>query len=261
LRWAILLGAEAPVPATVAISASLVGYLANGFLPARAGEPIRAALISRHTKVTLSGALATALAERLVDAALLAVIAITAVARAPGLPEWLRKATETIAVGALFGLVALFVAPRFEAVLANVVRRLPVSPTWSERLERASRHFLGGLRALHDFRRAIPFVGLCLLIWSIDAIVVTIASKAVMLTITFPQALALLSALGLASAAPSTPGYLGIYQFVAVSVLTPFGVPRSSALVFIVAFQTLVYVIVTVGGSIGLWLLARRRHM
>ena len=44
-----------------------------------------------------------------------------------------------------------------------------------------------------------------------------------------------LAALGLASAAPSTPGYVGIYQFVAVSVLAPFGFVREQALVFVEA--------------------------
>jgi hypothetical protein len=67
-----------------------------------------------------------------------------------------------------------------------------------------------------------------------------------------------LSALGLASAAPSTPGYLGIYQFVAVSVLEPFGLSRSEALVFIVLFQAVVYVVIMVGGGLGLSVLAKR---
>ena len=37
----------------------------------------------------------------------------------------------------------------------------------------------------------------------------------------------LIAALGLGSALPSTPGYVGIYQFVAVTVLTPFGFSRN----------------------------------
>ena len=41
--------------------------------------------------------------------------------------------------------------------------------------------------------------------------------------------------MGLASALPSTPGYVGIYQFVAVSVLTPFGFSRTDAIAYIPA--------------------------
>jgi len=52
-------------------------------------------------------------------------------------------------------------------------------------------------------------------------------------------ALLLLTALGLGSALPSTPGYVGIYQFVAVTVLTPFGIGRDEALAFILVLQVL----------------------
>jgi len=44
--------------------------------------------------------------------------------------------------------------------------------------------------------------------------------------ISFRIALLVLTALGLSSALPSTPGYVGIFQFVAVTVLAPFGIDR-----------------------------------
>ncbi len=259
LRWALLLGREAPVERRVAVWASLIGYLANGYLPARAGEPIRAMMVSRHSAVSVSGALATALTERLVDAAILTTIAITAVANAPSLPEWLRAGAWTMAAFAGTGLLGLFVAPRFQPLADRIVRRLPLSPSWSERISRWVHQFLDGLRALYSVKTALPFLALTTLVWVIDANVAMIAARAVELRISFFQTLALLSALGLATAAPSTPGYLGIYQFVAVSVLEPFGAARSQALVFIVAFQATVYVVVTVGGGLGLWALSARR--
>ena len=54
----------------------------------------------------------------------------------------------------------------------------------------------------------------------------------------------LLCGLGLGSALPSTPGYVGIYQFVAVTVLVPFGIPRDGALAFILVGQAVGYVVV-----------------
>jgi hypothetical protein len=67
----------------------------------------------------------------------------------------------------------------------------------------------------------------------------------------------LLAALGLSSALPSTPGYVGVYQFVAVSVLTPFGFTQSQALVFILAYQAVNYAVICVWGLLGLWRLRR----
>ena len=71
--------------------------------------------------------------------------------------------------------------------------------------------------------------------------------------------LLLLASLGLASAAPSTPGYVGIYQFVAVTVLAPFGFSRDAALAYIIAAQAVIYAVVIVWGALGLWALGFRR--
>ena len=79
------------------------------------------------------------------------------------------------------------------------------------------------------------------------------------------MALLLLTGLGLGSALPSTPGYVGVYQFVAVTVLTPFGISRDAALAYILVVQVLGYVVVTLFGLPGLYLLQggslRRRKL
>jgi len=59
----------------------------------------------------------------------------------------------------------------------------------------------------------------------------------------FAVAMLLLTGMGLGSALPSTPGYVGIYQFVAVTVLTPFGFSRDSALAYILVAQASAYVV------------------
>jgi uncharacterized membrane protein YbhN (UPF0104 family) len=69
---------------------------------------------------------------------------------------------------------------------------------------------------------------------------------------TFPVALLLMAGMGLGSALPSTPGYVGIYQFVVVTILPPFGIDRNAALAYILVTQALGYVVVLVLGLFGL---------
>ena len=57
------------------------------------------------------------------------------------------------------------------------------------------------------------------------------------------MAMLLLTGLGLGSALPSTPGYVGIYQFVAVTVLAPLGIAKATALAFILLVQAMGYVV------------------
>jgi hypothetical protein len=68
----------------------------------------------------------------------------------------------------------------------------------------------------------------------------------------------LLTGLGLGSALPSTPGYVGIYQFVAVEVLTPFGFSRASVIAYTLLLQALQY---TSTGIWGLFALLRFRKL
>jgi hypothetical protein len=78
-------------------------------------------------------------------------------------------------------------------------------------------------------------------------------------SLSWQQALLLLVALGLASAVPSTPGYVGIFQFVAVTVLVPFGFSRDQALAYILVFQGMTYTAVLLWGTLSMWRIAIMR--
>jgi uncharacterized membrane protein YbhN (UPF0104 family) len=89
-------------------------------------------------------------------------------------------------------------------------------------------------------------------IWTLDALGAVVTGMALHLHLPLSAAFLLITGLGLGSALPSTPGYVGIYQFVAVTVLAPFGFSRVDAIAFILVAQTLGYVMIGVWGSIGL---------
>jgi uncharacterized membrane protein YbhN (UPF0104 family) len=113
-------------------------------------------------------------------------------------------------------------------------------------------HALRGMRAFHDGRRLTGFIALTVLIWSVDAFAATVTAAALGLSMSFPAAFLLIASLGLGSALPSTPGYVGIYQFVAVSVLGPFGFSRTDAIAYILVAQAIGYVVIGIWGSIGI---------
>jgi hypothetical protein len=93
--------------------------------------------------------------------------------------------------------------------------------------------------------------------WTLDVILALQIGHAFGVTFEVTHVLLLLAAVGLGSAAPSTPGYIGIYQFVAVTILTPFGYSQDFALVYILAYQLINYTLVTIFGLIGLWMLRK----
>ena len=156
----------------------------------------------------------------------------------------------------LGAVVALVVATHLDGLIRNLLTRLSLRHALDARLSDSIGQFLLGMRAFQHPGRALLFAGLTVVIWLTDAPMAIEVGSALNLTLALPQALLLLAALGLSSAVPSTPGYVGIYQFVAVTILTPFDFSRSEALAYIIAFQAVNYVVVIVWGTMGLWRLS-----
>jgi hypothetical protein len=115
------------------------------------------------------------------------------------------------------------------------------------------------MRAFHNTGRFLGFAAMTILIWVSDALGTMIAGRALDLSLSFSMAMLLITGLGLSSALPSTPGYVGIYQFVAVTILVPMGVAKSAALAFILVVQAYGYVVTLLLGLPCLWILRSKK--
>lgn len=252
-RWRILLNAEASIGMVTVFWATMAGYLGNNFLPARAGELIRTVLISTRSSLTTAYVLTTALSERLMDVIVLVLWSSLLLLGVKPKPVWVDEVSRTMAIVAAIGAVIIIVLPHTGHLLEAAVPRLPVPAAARRVLLDIAHQVLLGMRALHDWRRFACFVSLTALIWALDALMTMVLAHALGLTIPFSVAILLLAALGLSSAIPSTPGYVGVYQFVAVTVLVPFGITRDGALAYVLVFQALGYAVVTAFGVPGLY--------
>lgn len=257
MRWRILLSVEKPLPPLMVFWGTCVGYLGNSFLPARAGELLRSVLIGQRGGISKSLTIATAITERLIDSLALVVFALLALPALPIIPDWFANAQRGMAGIGIVGLAVVIFLPRFDQLIVSTLMKLPLPESIRPRLGGIVERFLQGMGAFQNVQRGLGFFGLTILIWLIDVLVAVTIANAFQLALTPAEALLLLASLGLASAIPSTPGYLGIYQFIAVSLLPLFGFERVQALAYILAFQAVTYAVVIVWGSIGLWQLSR----
>jgi uncharacterized protein (TIRG00374 family) len=251
-RWRILLNAEGRVSVPTAFWATAAGYFGNNFLPARGGELVRSFMISSSSGLEGAYVLATALAERAADAVALVVISAVVLLTLPDPPGWLSGAARPFALLALIGALGIAVLPLLGSVGRTAIERGPFPHSWRLRLIDLMEHALRGLRAFHDARRLSGFLALTAIIWCLDALGAVIIAGALGLGMTFAAAFLLIASLGLGSALPSTPGYVGIYQFVAVTVLGPFGFSRTDAIAYILVAQALNYVVIGFWGSLGI---------
>jgi len=74
-RWGYFFTGENRIPYRTLYAATMIGYMGNSLLPARAGEFIRAYLISRkHRHISMSTSFATLVAERILDGIVLMIL-------------------------------------------------------------------------------------------------------------------------------------------------------------------------------------------
>jgi uncharacterized protein (TIRG00374 family) len=252
-RWHILVKSDSKIKVPMVFWANMVGYLGNAYLPARAGEVIRSAYLGRKSGAGTSFVFATALVERLMDAIALVIIGSISVLLLSQISVLLAGAVKIMAIAGAVGLAIVIVVPFQEKRISGLIDRLPLPSDLRLKITQQITRFLVGMRSLHDVRRLSSFILLTAVIWLIDGLANMVGVRIISQTLTLGQSLILLAALGLSSAIPSTPGYIGVYQFVAVSVLVPFGFSRPAALAYILISQVANYLVISFWGLIGLW--------
>jgi hypothetical protein len=252
-RWRILLNATDAKSSLVDVfCAMMAGYLGNLVLPARAGELVRTFLISRRSGLTKTYVLTTALGERVMDAIALILFSALALLGVESKPAWMSGVARSLAAVAIAAAVGVAVLPYIHGFIELGLRVLPLPAGLRDKVLGLLGQVILGLRAFHDPGRFAAFAGLTAAVWLIDTGGALITARALGLPVTFTIALLFLSALGLGSALPSTPGYLGIFQFVAVTVLGPFGIARDVAVAYVIVIQAVNSVMVIGFGTLGM---------
>jgi hypothetical protein len=168
--------------------------------------------------------------------------------------------SRTTAAVATLGALSIAVLPHTGNLCRGLIGRVPLPHKLRDGLLHLVDQVLLGMRAFHSVGRFLGFAALTVIIWLSDAATTMICGRGLGLAFSFPVAMLLLTAMGLGSALPSTPGYVGIYQFVAVTVLVPFGFSKDAALAYILVAQALGYVTVLLLGLPCVYVLKRGRQ-
>lgn len=259
-RWRVILSTKTPVSGMNVFWANMSGYLGNLILPARAGEIVRAVYISLKENIQTAFALAAGISERLVDLAALVIVSAVTLQMVGSYPASILGALQFFSFVAVLGVIFLFMLPiTFQSIERGIKRSSYSDHPIVLRIKSFLEAFVDGLSSLLHVERFIPFLLYTALIWVMDGAGMVFLSYSVGEELTMTQSLLLISALGISSAIPSTPGYVGVYQFVAILVLTPIGFSKESALAFILLVQVINLLVVSVWGGMGLWQFGRAK--
>ncbi|HEX6317123.1 MAG TPA: lysylphosphatidylglycerol synthase transmembrane domain-containing protein [Gemmatimonadaceae bacterium] len=263
-RWRYILEPGAgTLPYGALWRATAIGMMMNNIWPARAGELARAYVVAHETKrVRFAAALASLVVDRVFDTivVLLLLILVTIL---PGFPEdatafgWpiarLILVTAAVALVALLVLVAIAMNPEWLVRLAEpVIGRL--APRLLERGRAFLLSFGSGLGVLRDPRRSAIVFFWALVMWLVNGASFWIGFKAVGIGANFAAALFLQSLLAGAVAAPSAPGFFGVFEAATKVALRVYGIDDTLAVSYALGYHLLSFIPITV---IGLWYLGR----
>jgi uncharacterized protein (TIRG00374 family) len=255
-RWRLMLAHATPTLRFVDCAGPLLAsFAANNVLPLRAGDLMRAFVFNDRLRSTPGTVLATLFVERLLDLLMVLVLlggGLLVLGVDPG---------GLLGLGApalLLAALAILVVVLFPQVLQPVVRmlgalaaRLPAAARLQSELDRA----VHTLRELAAGATMLRLLGWSAVVWLAEGGVFWLGARALP-ALQAPQGAWLAAPLGtLATLIPSTPGYVGTFDFFTARAMTLVGNEATAAAAFAFLVHFILWLPPTLAG--GLYLLLR----
>lgn len=266
LRWRAMLADANPTLGFWRCAVPFLGSIAvNNVLPFRLGDVLRCFAFSHWLAVDAGRVTATVLTERLLDLliVLLAVgLAILAFAPRDGAIGLLGVGASVLVALAALAL-GLLLVPQVLWPVARGAERLVriVSPAAANRLADFSRPLIDTLIILSRGRRMLGLVGASALVWTCEGAVYWAVAMAIP-AMEAPAAAWLAMPVGtLATLLPSTPGYIGTFDFFAIEAAEAGGNSTAAATAFAVLVHAYFFIPATIAGGISLlvWRMQREK--
>ena len=236
----------------------LMGQMINALVPARLGEVARAVLIGKRERVSTALGLWTAVTEKVLDSIVL-LLFLALMALLVPLPGWLQSAGWTLSAAVIVVLILLVVAALRREQTLRWLARLVARWPWLGKLRvlRLAEAVFDSMRLFKQPRLSLGLVGYSVAAFVAGAATNWLTARAIGLPLSFRACLLLLSVLQISAVVPlpTTPGRVGVFHYLCVISLAVFAVPQEVALSYGLILHVLVYLPMSVGGPLVLWLL------
>jgi uncharacterized protein (TIRG00374 family) len=259
LRWKLLLTPLGRYPFGKVRDVLIIGYMANLLLPARLGEVARAMALWKVTGASRRGGLTTIGLARLFDGCFLLAL-LVALGLLFELPPWARSVTSVLVVlMAIVLVLALWLAFHERSLFWLMERLLFFLPgRLRERVVGFFRRFAAGTHAL----RRPGLVGGCLLatvvIWSLEFCVYLTMMRGFDIALPVWSALLAMAMTNIGIAAPSAPGFVGVFEAACSGAVIALGLDKELGLSYAIGVHIMMYVTLVVTGQILMYRLGLR---
>ncbi len=249
VRLRLLVSREATLSLSGATGVVVVGYAVNNVLPARLGELARAWMLREQSGFPFVQSLTVTFLERLLDGlVLLGLLALALLARpAQGwIPATLGVASVLLGLATAVVLLAVLAPGYVIGQASRVANRL--APRLHDRTVRGVSAMVSGVAFLRRPLDALAIVALGVAVWLLEAGMYLFLLPAFGLPLSPWTALLAVSATNLGILLPSTPGFIGAFEFFCMQALISAAVPADTAFGYAVLAHLTFFVPITAWG-------------
>jgi uncharacterized protein (TIRG00374 family) len=232
LRWRYLLpSGEGSFSYRQLFDALMIGNLASSILPLRAGEFVRPYILSKDANTPFAVAFASIVIERFFDLATVLIILAALTGSLPTLPDWAIKGS----LGLAFVGGCIFIFMMLSAFAPNLILRITdfslsfIGGNIREKIKNLLDGLMRGAAVLKNPYSLAMTVLLSAGVWGSVWLCFYVG------LLMFPNlasgllAITLTVVVALAVAAPSAPGFIGVYQTGCVASFVLLGLPKEIA--------------------------------
>jgi hypothetical protein len=258
-RWVILLSPIKQCRFSSLFPTLIIGFMMNNILPARLGEFYRAHLNGNKQGLSRSASLATIILERLFDGLTMIVALWVALSFAnlpiqvQAMPSGIQHAihwSPWVFGAAFFLCFAVLIFKETTITIMNFfISHAPQK--YQKRLTSIGHAFIDGLKILQNFKESLGVMLLSLLAWTCEFTsyyFIAIGFSLAPTPLNLWSAALLMAVANLGILIPNAPGGIGLFEFIGVALLLPYGIAKESAVGYMFLLHFLLLIPITLMG-------------
>jgi uncharacterized protein (TIRG00374 family) len=253
-RWQLLYYPEYRLPFGSVFTALSAGFFISNILPARLGEVLRVLLIVSEQPVGIARTTSTIIIEHLLDVATLIVFLIFLLPFI-SLPPILANVSKTLGILVIAGIVVMIFISLWRNRLVLWMDNAPGCLSFLKKpaIYNFIIHLVDGFTVMRTHTGAL-IIGISLFGWLLVVVTAWSAAEALNLDVSTLAIMFAVVVTTLGMIVPSSPGYIGVFHYLVIISLNPFGVTKEIALALALLWHAVNYLTLSASGYIALWI-------
>lgn len=239
IKWSMIAGNNVKVKN--AFVALIIGLFINNVLPARIGEVARGYVLSRKEGLSFSFAISTVLVDRLFDLIGLLIITFVFFPK-QSMPHQVSNAIYMLII-VLTLCITVFVLLSYKKTAMIIADRLhAIQRPIFIKLARRLIEIQENLSRIKSPLTTICYICIAFIQWLCMSSALYFVTLTIGISVNFLYIPFICALLNMGLAVPSSPGYIGVYQFILIYLLAIFGIPKSQGFTASILFHASWYI-------------------